>query len=146
MTLGKALAGVSRLAIDSSAFIDYAEAAPRAIKPLARIFERIGSGTLEGVTATLSLTEVLTHAAGDAAAGGQYEALLASVRLVPASEDIARTAALLRTRYRLATPDAIHLATALETGCQAFLTSDAGDFLRASGELRVIVPAKLTDT
>jgi hypothetical protein len=32
----------------------------------------------------------------------------------------------------------------LEAGCQAFLTIDAGDFLRASGELRVIVPAKLT--
>lgn len=61
------------------------------------------------------------------------------------SDEIARHAADLRTRYGLATVDAVQLATALETGCQAFVISDAGDFLRTSGEIRVIVPAKLTD-
>ena len=74
-----------------------------------------------------------------------FEALLGAVRIVAVTEAIARRAVDLRTRYRLATPDAVQLGTALEAGCQAFLTSDAGDFLRVAGEIRVIVPAKLTD-
>ena len=152
MTLAEALRGVTRIGVDSSAFIDYSTAAPRSIRTLTRVVERLSAGALEGVTTVLTLTEVLTYARVSGKADAEqrkaeedFEALLGAVRIVAVTEAIARRAVDLRTRYRLATPDAVQLGTALEAGCQAFLTSDAGDFLRVAGEIRVIVPAKLTD-
>ena len=155
MTIAEALRGVTRIGLDSSAFIDYGEAAPPSIKALTRIFDRLDAGTLTGVASTLVLTEVLAYARGksvtpgvtsvaDAEAEEKHGALLAVVQLVPVSESVARLAADLRGRYGLRTPDAVHLASALEAGAQAFVTSDAADFLRASGEIRVIVPDRLT--
>jgi predicted nucleic acid-binding protein len=32
----------------------------------------------------------------------------------------------LRARYRLRTPDALHVACAIDMGCEAFLTNDKG--------------------
>ena len=57
--------------------------------------------------------------------------------LIPIDEQIARRAAHLRAQYNLKTPDALHVATALETGCQAFLTNDMG--LKRVSEIRVLV-------
>jgi predicted nucleic acid-binding protein len=34
-------------------------------------------------------------------------------------------ATVIRGRYRFKTPDALHLAAAIEAGCQTFLTNDA---------------------
>lgn len=62
--------------------------------------------------------------------GGQF-------RLVPVTEGIAETAAQLRARYNLRTPDAIHVATALENGCDAFLTNDKG--IQRVAEIRTLV-------
>jgi len=59
------------------------------------------------------------------------------IDLIPVSIAIARHAAQLRARHNLRTPDAIHVATALEAGCQAFLTDDLG--LKRVSEIRVLV-------
>lgn len=53
------------------------------------------------------------------------------------SAAIAQSAAALRVRYRLRTPDALQIATALEAGCQALLCNDTE--LRRISELRVLV-------
>ena len=148
MTLKEALRGVTRIGVDSSAFIDYGERAPKNIRVLTRIFERLDAGTLEGVTTTLTLTEVLNFARNKpdpAADEPKYRALLDVARRLPVDDAIAMRATDMRQRYGMKTPDAVQLATALEAGCQAFLTINGDDFLRASGEMRVIVPAKLTD-
>lgn len=50
---------------------------------------------------------------------------------------IAERAAALRARYSLRTPDALQIAAALISGCQAFLTNDAK--LDRVVELRVLV-------
>ena len=49
----------------------------------------------------------------------------------------AEKAAQLRATYTLRTPDAFQVATALQAGCQAFLTNDHG-LLRVTG-IRVLV-------
>jgi len=46
--------------------------------------------------------------------------------LLPVTTLIAESAAELRARYNLRTPDALHVATAIAAGCGAFLTNDAG--------------------
>ena len=49
---------------------------------------------------------------------------------------MAAQAAALRARHGLRTPDAIHCATAIHAGCDAFLTNDA-KLLRLAPELAV---------
>jgi len=53
------------------------------------------------------------------------------------SATIAELGAELRAQYRLRTPDALQIAPALEAGCEAFLSNDAG--LRRVTELRVLI-------
>ena len=58
-----------------------------------------------------------------------YDQLFQSpdLRVVPVSQAILREAAALRAALpSLRTPDALHAATALVTGCTAFLTNDRG--------------------
>ena len=51
----------------------------------------------------------------------------ADLRLVPVGRQVLWNAAKLRTEIPgLRTPDAIHAATAVLSGCGAFLTNDAG--------------------
>lgn len=50
---------------------------------------------------------------------------------------IAENAARLRAKYNLRTPDALHVATALQTNCNAFLTNDLG--LKRVNEIVVLV-------
>ena len=49
----------------------------------------------------------------------------------------AEMAAQLRATYGLRTPDALHLGSAITSGCQVFLTNDA-DFKRVT-EVRVVL-------
>jgi predicted nucleic acid-binding protein len=44
---------------------------------------------------------------------------------VDTTYEIADRAARLRAEYRLATPDAIHIATAIESGATLFVTNDS---------------------
>ncbi len=71
------------------------------------------------------------------------EALLRSlfdareVGLVPATRELWEDAARLRAKTGLKTPDALHAATALQTGCTLFITND-DDFRRVE-DLPVVV-------
>ena len=44
--------------------------------------------------------------------------------MVPLTRDVIDAATLIRARYGFGTPDAIHLAAALVSGCDVFLTND----------------------
>lgn len=59
------------------------------------------------------------------------------VTLVPVSAAIAEYGAEMRSEYNLRTPDALHVASAVDTGCDAFLTNDLT--LRRVTRLRVLV-------
>ena len=57
------------------------------------------------------------------------------------TSEIARIAADIRARYRLQLPDAFQIATALDAGCQAFLTNDAQ--LKRIAELKMLLVSEL---
>ena len=142
MKLEYALAAVLRLGLDSSPIIYLIEAHPRYDALVTAVFRRITAGELTGFTSAISLTEVLVHplSRGDLGLAARYRQVLGSggqVRMVPADESVAERAAELRARYRLRTPDALQIATALLSGCEAFLTNDLG--LRRVAELRIPV-------
>jgi len=96
---------------------------------VSEIFERIDSGCCKAVTSALTLLEtlVIPLKKNDQSLVKEYEQVLSNSRgitLVDISIPILRKAALLRTEYRLKTPDAIQIATAVEYQCEVFITND----------------------
>jgi predicted nucleic acid-binding protein len=65
-------------------------------------------------------------AAADQVTLGLYDAFFgqAVARLMPLSTAVVDRATGIRGRYRFKTPDSLHLAAAIEAGCQVFLTND----------------------
>jgi predicted nucleic acid-binding protein len=90
----------------------------------------------------ISLTEGLVqpYRAGNVRLQQEYRDLLLhseNFQTLALDSAIAKSAADLRARYRLRTPDALQIATALSAGCEAFLTNDRD--LDRVAELRVLV-------
>jgi predicted nucleic acid-binding protein len=60
----------------------------------------------------------------DLAVLGLYDAAFARTRVVEISAAIIERATELRARYGFRSPDAIHLATAIDSGAEVFITGD----------------------
>jgi predicted nucleic acid-binding protein len=147
LKLADALRGVTKLGIDTSPIIYFVEATPRYLPACREVFRAIAAGAVTGYTSVLTLTEVLVHPlrTADAALETNYSNLLLSAPNVVCNGidvSIARKAAELRAAYGLRTPDAIQVATALHTRCEAFITNDTG--LRRVTDLRVLILDELT--
>jgi uncharacterized protein len=120
---------VSRLALDSSALIYLVEGATSVRE---RVTQRVAavlahpSGQL--VASRLSRLECRVRPLRDdnQTLLQEYEALFEAegLVLIDVSAAILDRATALRAQYRFKTPDAIHLASALEAGADAFLTGD----------------------
>ncbi|MBA2503631.1 MAG: PIN domain-containing protein [Pyrinomonadaceae bacterium] len=146
MKIGDALQNVSALGIDTSPFIYFVERHPMYLNLVREIFKSIDTAAFVGYCSTVTLTEVLTQPkrTQNRQLENEYRDLLTHSRnltLVSIIPEIADTAAELRSRYRLRTPDALQIAAALESRCQAFLTNDAD--LQRVKELRVLVLDRL---
>jgi predicted nucleic acid-binding protein len=142
MKLAAALAQVTTLGLDTPPFIYFIERHPVYLDLVREIFRRIDAGTLVGCCSAITLTEVLTQPKRiqDQQLESEYRNLLTRSRnltLLPINARMADIAADLRARYRLRTPDALQIATALEANCEAFLTNDTA--LQRVQELRILV-------
>lgn len=122
------LTGIATLALDSAPLIYYIEEEPRYLSLLTPIVDAIDEGRITCYASTIVLLEVLVKPLRehDEALTREYqETLLHSrLRLVTVTATIAQEAARLRARYRLKTPDAIHIATALVHRVDALLTNE----------------------
>jgi predicted nucleic acid-binding protein len=147
MKVSTALANVALLAVETSPFIYFVEKHPQYLNQTRAIFSLVSRGAITVNTSVITLTEVLTlplaknlqHYVTD------YQAMLLNtngITTIPVNVAIARHAAELRARYGLRTPDALHLATAIETRCDAFLTNDHA--LTRVSEITVLVLGNLT--
>ena len=142
MRISEALSGVALLYVETSPFIYYTEKRPGYVDKARAIFRYLDEGRLSVITSTIALSETLVKPIRehDEALVNAYSELFestAGLSMMPVSAAVARLSAQLRAHYELKTPDALHLATALEAHCDAFLTNDKG-FKRVS-ELRVLV-------
>lgn len=129
MKLPDGLRGIRQLAFDTAPLIYFVERHPSYFDRMLFIMRYVDSGLIAGVAFTMALAEVLVQVlrAGDKALTEHYEAILSkshNFRLEPVMTMVARQAADLRARYNLRTPDALHVATAMVAGCDAFLTND----------------------
>ena len=138
--LDDALSGITRLAFDTSPVIYFVEAHPKYDALVTAIFQRVADGRIIGIGSVITLSEVLVQPIlqNNANLRQSYRELLLhsdNFELFFINPAIAESAADLRARYRLRTPDALQIATALAAGCEAFLTNDAA--LKRVSELRV---------
>lgn len=103
------------------------------------------TGSFAGVGSTLLLPEVLTKPTRDAADEEvvALAALLARLDLRPVDEATASLAVALGASYRLRSADAVHLATAVSTGADRFITDNRRDFPRSIEEVSVTYPTDL---
>lgn len=124
----KSLKG-QKVAVDTMVFI-YAFEEHSAYLPLIKpFFTAVEKGEMEAVTSTITLAECLIqpYKKKDMALAARYRVLFRNfpnLSVIPVTDDIAERTALLRANYRLKTPDAIQLATALVSGSRLFLTND----------------------
>ena len=110
------------------------------VQPFAELLERVWDAAFTGgirlVSSELTLLEALVGPLrkADSVLAGDVRALLESpdVELVRVDRELLMDAATLRAKFGLKTPDAIHAATALASGCKMFLTNDK-DFRRVNG-------------
>ncbi len=94
---------------------------------LSRLFKNAENGDFSFATATITLLELLVKPLqeGKAELANQYKSILTTqMELFDVTASIAERAALLRSKYPLKTPDAIQIATAIETASDYFLTND----------------------
>ena len=142
MKIDDALRGVSSLAFDTAPIIYFVEANPTFDSLVSNIFKRVATGEVEGWTSVISLSEVLVQpiAAGRNDLQQSYRELLlnsSNFHTLPIGPVIAEDAARLRAAYGLRLPDAIQIAFAINTGCQAMVCNDHS--MRRVTELSIVV-------
>lgn len=142
LNLETALDGISKLYVDSAPLIYYVEEHLAYVHKMEHILNLVENSSLEAVSSVLTLSEVLVLPVRKGAhhLAQQYRSILMNreiCTLVSISADIAIRAASIRARYRINTPDALHIASAIVFGCDALLTNDHK--LRVVQELHVLV-------
>ncbi len=139
----KKLVGGKRLTIESSLFILALEN-NQEFPLAAELFRILSKSKAEAYASVLVIIELMnkTYEVGsleripaqlDFISGGGL------IALVNVDRAIALKAAEIRAKYHLKTPDAIHLATALEQNCELFLTADKDYNRAATSGLKIVV-------
>jgi len=142
MKIDDALRGVSILAFDTAPIIYFVEANPAYDALVSNIFNRVAAGAVQGRTSVITLSEVLVQpilaSRGDLQEA--YRDLLlksSNFQTLPISVSVAEDAARVRAQYGLRLPDALQIAFAISTGCQAVVCNDYS--MRRVTELPILV-------
>ncbi len=142
MKIADALKGVQRLYIETAPLIYYVEEHPTYLVRMDAVIDTVENQPIQAYSSVITLAEVLIQPmrTGDKTLEQEYRDILVNsggYQLVPITIPVAESAADLRARYNLRTPDALHVGSALRAGCDAFLTNDTG--IKRVTELTVLV-------
>ncbi len=130
-----------RVYFDSNIFIYLMEGFASLAHDLNDIRDSIAHGESSICTSELTLCEVLVPAfrANNTRLLALYRQFIedsGAFELVPTTRETYVRASLFRAQLNLKTPDAIHMASAIQSGCTAFLTNDKS--LKAPKDIEVI--------
>ncbi|MDE1148304.1 MAG: PIN domain-containing protein [Azospirillaceae bacterium] len=119
-----------RVYVDTNIIIYQVEGQPDLRQKLANLFIKELDGA-QFLTSQITIAECLlgAHKRGDAALVETYREIFGGsgvFQLIPVGLEILERAALFGAQQRLKLIDAVHVASALTTGCDTFLTNDAG--------------------
>ena len=115
--------------MDTSPLVYLVERNPNYIAKMRRIVDNIGTARLQVFTSVITLTEILVLPLrlGNTDLAQKYHDILSdryNYKMVAITSEIAISAAAIRARHGLRTPDAMHAATAIKSECDAILTND----------------------
>jgi len=142
MKLVKQLEKVGKIFLDTAPVIYFVEKNPDFAPKAEEIFNRLDDGKLMAVVSPITLAEclVLPYKQKNSDVAQIFTDLLVnseSVLFYPIDEVTADKAADLRARYNLTLTDALQLAVAIQSDCDAFLTNDID--LKRVTEIPIIV-------
>ncbi len=125
----KVVSRFKRVALDSSVFIYFLEDNPKFSNLAEVIFELAEKGRISIVSSVLVSVEVLTgyRRAKNDVAEDEFKQMLKnfpSIEICETSYKLVDHIVNLRTKYSMKTPDAIHVATAIEHKADVFVTND----------------------
>jgi predicted nucleic acid-binding protein len=131
-----------RVYFDAMIFIYLLEGYRELRDRLDDIQQSLKHGEIEAVTSELTLCETLVapFRRNQPALASKYREFIESsgaFALIPVDRDIWVRASLYRAQFRLATPDAIHMASAVKAECSLFLTNDKA--IRGPNAVRVVM-------
>ena len=146
MKLVSAFQDVRRIYIDTTPLIYLVERNPDYFANMLGIVDYIETEQLQVFTSVITLAEILVQPLklGNIDIAQEYHDILfdrQEYTMVAITAEIAISAAAIRARYGLRTPDAMHAATAIQSECDAILTNDR-DFRRVQ-DLNVLVVDEL---
>jgi predicted nucleic acid-binding protein len=117
------------IGLDTAPLIYFIEEHPTYLETILNFFEAVENGEITAVTSTVSLLEVLVHPfrCNNDDLATEYQDILLHSKVITydVSAPIAGSAAQLRSRHNIRTPDAIQIAAAMHAGATHFLTNDA---------------------
>jgi predicted nucleic acid-binding protein len=117
-----------RVLLDSAALIYYLGTHPGYAALARELVTRIVTGDISGVISTVAIPEVLSRVYRESQRNAQALhhrfVMMPNVDWPGVSMVVADRAARLRAQYNLSTPDAIHVATALQRGAGWLVTND----------------------
>lgn len=138
----KALEKYKKIALDTNIFIYLIEKNEKYVKKVKKLFDMVEKGKIVAVTSMLLYTEVLVkpfeeenHKLVDL-----YKVFLGTFpNLIIADVDksISVTAAKIRAKYKIRTPDAIFVATGIVNKSEAYITNDVR--LKKIKEIEVLI-------
>lgn len=144
MRIEAALNGVTRMFLDTAPVIYEVERHPDFVAVVDPIFDRLDTD-ITSVISPITLAECLVGPlkSGLSELEQAYLNLLnrEDVVFVASSAEIAHRAAQIRVQHNLQLADALQIATALQAGCEAFLTND--EQLKRVTTLRMVVVKEL---
>jgi predicted nucleic acid-binding protein len=142
MKIDDALSSLSRLYMETAPFIYYTESRAIYVDKMRAVFREVSGGHLQVMTSAVTIPETLMKPlqSNDMMLVNRYRTMFYRTRgisVIPVTSTAGNIAAELRARYNLRTPDALHIASAVDVGCQAFLTNDAA--LKRVKEISVLI-------
>ena len=132
------------LCLDSCVLIYHLEGLERYAELTTALLVAAGKGEIPCLISTLAVAEIMVRPL-QASKKGQVAVLESflvetpGLELVALDYEIAKTAAGLRARRRLATPDALLVATGIARGAKAFLSNDLALKKQVGEEIEVVI-------
>ncbi len=146
MKLDDAFSSLNRVFIDTAPVIYYIERNPQYFPTVRLIFQQLTAGSFHAVTSPVTLAECLIKPIREGLLQLQQDFVEVlttgtNTSFIPINAVVSRKAAELRVAYGFKLPDALQLAIAFTTGCNAFLTND--EQLKRVIEFQVLVIKEL---
>ena len=137
-----------KIYLDANCFIYSVERIDPYRAVLDTLWQAVSVGQIIVVTSELTLLEVLVKPlkAGDFTTAGIFRTVLRhspDVQMLPITQAVLEEAATLRATVGIKTPDALHAATALLSGCTLLITND--NTFRQITDLGVTLLSEIVD-